>query len=255
MTFSTIEFYPGPRVASIVLNRPPMNVINLQMLGELHAAWDEVEGLQAQVVVISGAGDTAFSTGVDVADHMPDRIGPSLKRFHELILSMRRSDCITIAAIHGHVLGGGAELAMMCDFIIAADDSRIGQPEISLACYPPVAAAHLPSALGLHNASEIVLLGEPVDATRAEKLGLVNRVVPRTELDATVDSYVDKLLTKSSIALAFAKRALRDAVGDQFEKALARSEQMYLTELVKSDDMVEGVRSFIEKRPPSWKNS
>jgi cyclohexa-1,5-dienecarbonyl-CoA hydratase len=255
MSFSTIEFYPGPRVASIVLNRPPMNVINFEMLNDLHAAWDEVEGLEAQVVVISGAGDAAFSTGVDIADHMPDRIGESLKRFHELILRMRRSDCITIAAIHGHVLGGGAELAMMCDFIIAADDTRIGQPEISLACYPPVAAAHLPSAIGLHHASEMVLLGEPIDGIRAERLGLVNRVVPKADLDASVDSYVDKLLTKSSVALAMAKRSLRDAVGDQFEKALARSERLYLTELVESEDMVEGVQSFLEKRPPSWKNS
>src|SRR5262245_37042304 len=207
MSLSTIEFYPGPRVASVVLNRPPMNVISLDMLDELHAVWDEVEGLEAQVVVISGAGDTAFSAGVDVADHMPDRIGQSLKKFHELILRMRRSDCITIAAIHGHVLGGGAELAMMCDFIIAADDTRIGQPEISLACYPPVAAAHLPSAIGLHHASEMVLLGESIDAARAEKLGLVNRVVPHADLDGAVDSYVDKLLTKSSVALAMAKRS------------------------------------------------
>ena len=255
MSFSTIEFYPGPRVASIVLNRPPVNVINFDMLNDLHAAWDEVEGLKAQVVVLSGAGASAFSAGVDIADHMPDRIGASLTRFHELILRMRRSDCITIAAIHGHTLGGGAELAMMCDFIIAADDTRIGQPEILLACYPPVAAAHLPAAIGLHNASEMVLLGEPIDAARAERLGLVNRVVPHADLAGTVDSYVDKLLTKSSVALAMAKRALRDAVGDQFEKALARSEHVYLTELVESEDMVEGVQSFMEKRPPSWKNS
>ena len=250
----TIQFHPGPRVASIVLNRPPMNVINLQMLEELHAAWGEVEDLKAQVVIFSGAGDSAFSAGVDIADHMPDRIEPVLRRFHELILRIRRSDCITVAAIHGHTLGGGAELAMMCDFIIAADDTLIGQPEISVGCYPPVAAAHLPSAIGFHKASEMVLLGEPITAAQAERLGLVNKVVPRADLDGTVDTYVDKLLMKSSVVLALAKRALRDAAGDQFERALIRSEEMFLRELVRTEDMVEGVQSFLEKRPPSWKN-
>lgn len=255
MDFSTIQFHPGPRVASIVLNRPPVNVINLEMLKDLHAAWDEVEDLKAQVVVISGAGDAAFSAGVDIADHMPDRIAPVLKKFHELILRIRRSDCITIAAIHGHTLGGGAELAMMCDFIIAANNTQIGQPEISVGCYPPVAAAHLPAAIGFHKASEMVLLGEPIDAVQAERLGLVNKVVPRGDLDATVDTYVHKLLMKSSSVLALAKRALRDAVGDQFEKALGRSEEFYLRDLVKTEDMVEGVQSFLDKRPPSWKNA
>jgi cyclohexa-1,5-dienecarbonyl-CoA hydratase len=253
MGYSTIQFHPGPRVSSIVLNRPPLNVIDYEMLGELHAAWDEMEDLQAQVVVFSAQG-TAFSSGVDIADHLPERIELVLKAFHELILRLRRSDCITIAAIQGHTLGGGAELAMMCDFIIAADDTRIGLPEISLACYPPVAAAHLPTAIGFHKASEMVLLGETIEGREAERLGLINKVVPRAELSTVVDTYVDMLLTKSSAALAMAKRALRDAVGSQFEKALERSEKVYLSELVKTEDMTEGVRAFLEKRPPAWKN-
>jgi enoyl-CoA hydratase/carnithine racemase len=100
----------------------------------------------------------------------------------------------------------------------------------------------------------MVLFGESIDANHAERLGLINKVVPRRELDVTVDAWVDKLLVKSSAALALAKRALRDAVGDQFEKALIRSEKVYLHDLVKTEDMAEGVRSFLEKRAPSWKN-
>jgi cyclohexa-1,5-dienecarbonyl-CoA hydratase len=253
MTFSTIQFRPGPRVTNIMMDRPPLNVITMEMLNELHAAWDEVEDVKAQLAVISGAGGS-FSAGVDVAAHMPDKIAPVLKSFHELTLKIRRSDCITIAAVRGYTLGGGAELALMCDFIVAANDSQIGLPEISLACYPPVAAAHLPTAIGFHKAAEIVLFGETMDAFQAERLGLVNRIVPPEELDDAVDAYVDKLLTKSSAALALAKRALRDAAGDQFEKALARSEELYLRELVKTEDVVEGVKAFLEKRPPQWKN-
>ena len=121
--------------------------------------------------MISGAGDRAFSAGVDVADHAPDKIETILEAFHRVILRIRRSDCIAIAAIHGYTLGGGAELAMMCDFIVAAEDGQIGQPEISLGCYPPVAVAHLPGAIGLHKASEMVLLGEPITRDRSRAPG------------------------------------------------------------------------------------
>ncbi|PYS35487.1 MAG: hypothetical protein DMG14_26865 [Acidobacteria bacterium] len=182
MSFSTIQFHPGPRVATIVLNRPPLNIINLEMLDELSAAWSDVEDLKAQVAVISGAGERAFSAGVEVADHAPGKIEAMLERFHRVILRIRKSDCVSIAAIHGHTLGGGAELAMMCDLIVAADDAQMGQPEISLGCYPPVAVAYLPGAVGLHKASEMVLVGEPVDAVDAERLGIINKVMPRDHL-------------------------------------------------------------------------
>jgi len=253
MTFSTIEFHPGPRVASIVLNRPPLNIINLEMMDEWSAAWQEIEDIKAQVVVISGAGDQAFSAGVDVADHLPDKVEQMIAKFHRVIRQIRRSDCISVAAIHGHTLGGGAELAMICDLIIAAGDTRMGQPEISLGCYPPVAAAYLPKAIGLHKASEMVLTGEPLNAAEAERLGLVNAVVSRANLDDAVDAFVNKLLTKSSAVLPLAKRALREAAGHDFEKALERTEKIYLRELTKTDDMNEGIRAFLEKRPPSWK--
>jgi cyclohexa-1,5-dienecarbonyl-CoA hydratase len=255
MTFSTIEFHPGPRVASIVLNRPPLNVINLEMMDELSSAWREIEDIKTQVVVISGAGDQAFSAGVDVADHLPGNVDQMISKFHRFVLQIRKSDCISVAAIQGYTLGGGAELAIMCDLIIAADDARVGQPEISLGCYPPVAAAYLPDAIGFHKASEMLLIGEPISAAEAARLGLVNTVVSRAILDQTVDAYVDKLLTKSSAVLPIAKRALREGAGRQFETALARTEEIYLRELTKTEDINEGIHAFLEKRPPSWKNS
>jgi cyclohexa-1,5-dienecarbonyl-CoA hydratase len=254
MSFSTIQFHPGPRVASIALNRPPLNVINFEMLQELEAAWSEIEDLKAQVAVISGTGDRAFSAGVEVGDHAPGKIEKTLEMFHRTILRIRRSDCVSIAAIHGHTLGGGAELAMMCDIIVAADNTQIGQPEISLGCYPPVAVAYLPGAIGFHKASEMVLLGEPVNAADAERLGIVNRVVPRAKLTEAVDDYVERFLTKSSAVLALTKRALREGAGRHFETALDRSQELYLRELTRTEDMVEGMNAFLEKRPPTWNN-
>jgi cyclohexa-1,5-dienecarbonyl-CoA hydratase len=254
MSYSTIQFHPGPRIASIVLNRPPLNIINLEMLDELNSAWSEVEDLKAQVAILSASGDRAFSAGADVADHVPGKVETLIERFHQFILRIRKSECIMIAAIHGHTLGGGAELAMTCDLIVAASDTRLGQPEISLGCYPPVAVAYLPGAIGLHKASEMVLVGEPISAAEAERLGLVNRVVSRENLAEAVDVYVDRLLEKSSAVLALTKRALREGAGRHFEKALDRSQELYLHELVKTDDMVEGVQAFLEKRAPAWKN-
>jgi cyclohexa-1,5-dienecarbonyl-CoA hydratase len=254
MPFSTIEFHPGPRVATVLLHRPPLNIINLEMLDELNAAWSEIEDLKTQVVVISGAGDRAFSAGVDVADHAPGKIETMLENFHRMVLRIRKSDCVSIAAVHGHALGGGAELAMMCDLIIAADNMQIGQPEISLGCYPPIAVAYLPGAIGFHKASEMILLGESVNAAEAERLGIVNQVVPRANLIDAVDACVDKLLTKSSTVLALAKRALREGTGHHFEQALDRAHELYVRELTKTEDTVEGMNAFLEKRAPSWKN-
>ena len=254
MPFSTIEFHPGPRVATVLLHRPPLNIINLEMLDELNAAWSEIEDLKTQVVVISGAGDRAFSAGVDVADHAPGKIETMLENFHRMVLRIRKSDCVSVAAVHGHALGGGAELAMMCDLIIAADNAQIGQPEISLGCYPPIAVAYLPGAIGFHKASEMILLGEPVTAAEAERLGIVNKVVPRASLTDAVDACVDKLLTKSSTVLALAKRALREGTGHHFEQALDRAHELYVRELTKTEDTVEGMNAFLEKRAPTWKN-
>jgi cyclohexa-1,5-dienecarbonyl-CoA hydratase len=254
MTYETIRFHPGPRVTTIVLSRPPLNIINVAMMDELNAAWDEIDAMESQVIVISGAAGRAFSAGVDIGDHLPDRVGTMLSKFHRLIRRIFESDRITLAAIYGHTLGGGAELAMMCDFVIAADDAQIGLPEISLACYPPVAAAYLPRAIGFHRASQLVLLGESISAQEAERIGLITEVVPAEEMSKCVDDYVDRLLTKSTAAVAIAKKALREGLENQFESALTRTEKIYLNELARTEDMREGIEAFLQKRPANWKN-
>ena len=254
MAYGTIQFFPGPRVSSIVLNRPPLNIINREMLDELNEAWTEVEQLGSQVSVFTGAGDRAFSAGVDVADHAVDRIKPTLKEFHRLVRRICDSKCIAVAAIHGHTLGGGAELAMVCDFVVAADDASIGQPEIGLGCYPPVAAAYLPRAIGVQKAAELILLGEPISAVEAERVGIVNKIAPSAQLSEVVDDLVDRLLMKSGAVLSLTKRALREGWDHRFEKALERTESLYLKKITDLEDMNEGMQAFLEKRQPNWKN-
>jgi cyclohexa-1,5-dienecarbonyl-CoA hydratase len=244
---ASIEFYPGPRVATLVLNRPPLNIITIDMIDELNAALDEADELEVQIVAFSGKGDRGFSAGVDVSDHTPDRAPSMLGKFHRLLHRLHESNFIVVAGIHGHTLGGGAELALSCDLVIAADDARIGFPEIDVGCYPPAASAFLPKFIGFHKASEMILLGQPVSAQQAEHLGLVNRVAPREKLTEIVDQYVDQLLEKSAPVLALTKRALR--TGD-----VAANEKLYLEGLSGIQDMQEGIRAFLEKRAASWRN-
>ncbi len=254
MAYQTIQFHPGPRVSSIILNRPPLNIINIEMMNELNAAWDEIDAMESQVVVVSAAGERAFSAGVEIADHVPERVSTMLTTFHRVVRRIFESDRITVAAIQGHTLGGGAELAMVCDFVIAADTVQIGQPEIILGCFPPVATAYLPRAIGFHRASQLVLMGESITAGEAERIGLVSKVVPASQLSATVDDYIDRLLMKSSAAVALTKKALREGLDHRFERALDHTEIIYVDELARTEDMKEGIQAFLEKRQPSWKN-
>jgi len=254
MDYTTIQFHPGPRVASIVLDRPPLNVITIQMIDELNAALDEVGEIQSQVVVFSGQGERAFSAGVDVRDHAPERAPSMLESFHRVIRRIRDADFVALAAIHGHTLGGGAELALACDLIIAGDDLSFGFPEIDVGCYPPAAAALLPAAIGWRKASELVLLGKPVGAAEAKSMGLVNTVVARERLNDAVDRCVDDLLGKSAAVLRLAKRALREGARGAFEEALERTERIYVDDLMRLEDAGEGLKAFIEKRPPEWRN-
>ena len=253
-TYTTIEFYPGPRVASIVLNRPPLNIITIEMIDELNAAFDEADELQVQIVVFSGKGDRAFSSGVDVRDHAPEKAESMLGKFHRVIRRIRQSDCIAVAGIHGYTLGGGAELALACDLVIAAGDASIGFPEIDVGCYPPAAAAILARSIGRHKASEMILLGRPIPAEEAERMALVNKVVARGQLSETVDQYVGLLLVKSAPVLALTKRALRASWDAPFEQALQATENLYLDGVATIEDMREGIQAFLEKRLPAWKN-
>jgi cyclohexa-1,5-dienecarbonyl-CoA hydratase len=254
MAYGTIEFHPGPRLASIALSRPPLNIVTMEMLDELNVALDEVEELQAQILVFSGKGERAFSAGVEVRDHAPERAGAMLAKFHRVLERVRESDAIAIAAIHGHTLGGGAELALTCDLVVAADDTELGFPEINVGCYPPAGAAFLPTLIGLHKASELVFLGASISADEAVRVGLVNRVVPRANLSEAVDRYVDALLEKSAPILALAKRALRAGSERPFKDALDLNEKLYVDSVSRVADMQEGIDAFLEKRPPAWKN-
>jgi cyclohexa-1,5-dienecarbonyl-CoA hydratase len=239
-------------VARIRLRNPPLNVIDIPMMEELSQALAEIETrADVSVVVLSGEGK-AFSAGVDVAAHTPDKVEAMLVKFHGVIRALVASKKVTIAAVHGHCLGGGAELAMVCDMAYSTASSQWGFPEIKLGCYPPVACTALAALVGQKRAAELILTGRTISGSEAAEMGLANRAVTDEELAAVVDESVQQLLRLSPAALALTKKAFYAWDAMHFDKGLARAEKIYLEELMKTADAHEGIRAFIQKREPAW---
>jgi cyclohexa-1,5-dienecarbonyl-CoA hydratase len=247
-----LNYELAPPVVRLVLTNPPLNVIDIPMIEQLAQALSEIESRpDISVVVISGEGK-AFSSGVDVAAHTPDKVEGMLARFHAVIRLLVAAKKVTIASVHGRCLGGGAELAMACDIVYTSDSAQWGFPEIKLGCYPPVACTVLASLIGQKRAAELILTGRTISGSEAAAIGLANRALPEEELTASVEECVDRLKTLSASSLAVTKKAFYAWDSMHFDKGLARAERIYLDELMKTSDAHEGIRAFMEKREPIW---
>ena len=241
-----------PPVARIVLHHPPLNVIDLAMMEELAQALGEIEARNDVFVVILSGHGKAFSAGVDVAAHTPDKVGAMLGKFHAVIRALVANRKVTIASVHGHCLGGGAELAMVCDMVYTDNSAHWGFPEINLGCYPPVACTALAALVGQKRAAELILTGRVITGREAAEIGLANRSMPVAELAGAVDECVADLLKLSPATLAVTKKAVYAWDAMHFDKGLARAEKIYLEELMKTEDAQEGIQAFLEKREPKW---
>jgi len=240
-------------IARLVLQNPPLNIIDLAMMDELAQALTDIESRPEISVVILSGSEKAFSAGVDVAAHTPDKIDEMLTKFHGAILKLVGLKKVTIAAVRGHCLGGGAELAMVCDMAYTTETATWGFPEIKLGCYPPVAATALAALIGQKQAADLVLTGRRITGQQAAEMGLANRAVPDAELDAAVNETVERLTKLSSAALAVTKKAIYAWDSIHFDKGLARAEKVYIEDLMKTEDAQEGIKAFMEKREPKWK--
>ena len=239
-------------VARIVLRHPPLNVIDIPMMEELAHSLAEIEAREDISVIVVSGGGKAFSAGVDVAAHTLDKVDEMLTKFHAVIRKLVATNQITIAAVHGHCLGGGAELAMLCDIVYTTESAQWGFPEIKLGCYPPVACTALAALVGQKRAAELILTGRSISGKEAAEIGLANRAMPESELGATVEGYIGHLRKLSPAALALAKKASYAWDSMHFDKGLARAERIYLDELMKTSDAQEGIRAFMDKREPMW---
>src|SRR5438270_9419570 len=242
-------------LAHITLNHPLLNVIDFQMMDELLAALHQLEQRREVSIVIFSGGERGFSAGVDVAVHTPDKIQTMLQKFHGLIGALVKFPKIMIAEVHGVCLGGGAELAMVCDMAYTTEKAKWGFPEITLGCYPPVACTALAALVGQKRAAELVFTGRTFSGKEAAEWGLANEAQPEGALQESVQCTVDHLLKLSPAALAVAKKAFYAWDSMHLDKGLARAEKIYLEELVKTEDAKEGIAAWLQKRKPEWRGN
>lgn len=244
-------------VATITINRPKaLNALNRTVLEELARVLRDVRHDAAvRVLIVTGAGDRAFVAGADIAamSEMSAVEGLDFSRLgHRVMQTFEDLPIPVIAAVNGFALGGGLELALACDIIIASEKARFGQPEINLALIPGFGGTQrLPHRIGHNRARELIMTGEMFDARAAAEWGLVNRVVAPDELMSEARKLAEKIASKSSVALRNAKAALRAAFTME-EDAGLRFEQHAFGLTFASADRVEGTKAFVAKREPKW---
>jgi len=249
------EFFEVERrdgVGRIVMNHPPLNVLDngmMEAFNDILAGMMENRDLAAIVI---GAKGKAFSAGVDVADHTPEKVGDMIRLFHGIFRKLAKTDAVTIAAVGGAALGGGCELACFCDIVLASERARFGQPEVQVGVFPPVAACVLPLQVGVKKAVELNALGATIGAAEAQRIGLVNQVYPVEEFEREVEAYLDGIRKLSRPVVRMAKRSTMLAAREQMMAHLDRAEAIYLNELMKLSDAREGIEAFMARREPVW---
>jgi cyclohexa-1,5-dienecarbonyl-CoA hydratase len=191
---------------------------------------------------------------VDVSEHTAEMVEEMIEVFHRIFRLLDALEVPTVAVVGGAALGGGCELALFCDMIIASERASFGQPEIQVGVLAPVAAAALSRIIGPKKTMELLLTGDRIRAAEAERLGLVNKVVPPDELGTAAAELVGKLSNLSAAVLRLTKRAVQMGSIGPFDEGLMAVEELYLGPLMDTEDAHEGLAAFMEKRPPVWKD-
>jgi len=242
-------------VARLSLQNPPLNIIDIPMMRELQQALAQIETQKDVSTIVIAGSDRAFSAGVDIKAHTPDKIEEMLREFHAVIRALVASRKVTICSVKGACLGGGAEVVLVCDMVFTARDAAWGFPEIKLGCYPPVAVVALPAVVGQKRAEELILTGRQISGDEAVVIGLANQSARVEEVDGLVQEALTDLSKLSPAALAVTKKAVYAWDAIHFDKGLARAEKIYLEELMQTRDAHEGIAAFLEKRAPNWRGN
>jgi len=254
MSYKNINAQIDNGLGTITLNRPPVNILNIEMMNEINDTLkDWIENRDLRVVLFNANGK-CFSAGVDVAEHMGDLVPKMIESFHGMFRLMDKLGAVTVSSVYGSCLGGGCELAIFCDLVIADDTAKFGQPEIQVGVLPPIAAQIMPRIIGRKAAMDLILSGRIVSAQEAMGMGLINKVVAKGDLPKETQEFIKPYLSLSAEVLRVTKKTIKAGLIDDLEASLKIIEDIYLNELMRTTDAHEGLKAFLEKRPPEWKN-
>lgn len=252
--YEFIRLSESDRMARLTLARPPLNVLNMAMLADLNAALTSLAARTDLCALIIDGEGKVFCAGVDVPEHRRETVRDMLSTFHNTFRLLHRLPMPVVCAAHGGAYGGGMELAIFCDVVLASDNLKIGVPEITLGVFPPLAIAQLSRLVGVNRAAELIYTGAIVDGREAHRMGLVNHVYPADDFRSAVDRFVDQFRKLSAYSLSLTRRTLRRVACADFETALQTAENAYLDDLMAGHDPSEGLEAFIGKRKPVWKD-
>ena len=246
-----LELLDGGAIWHVRLATPRANVLDRAMVTSLTRVFSAAaRDPRLKAVIIEGEGPH-FSFGASVAEHLPGRFETMLEGFHGLFFEMLESATVTLSAVRGQCLGGGLELASFCHRVFASPDARLGQPEVSLGVFAPVASAILCGRIGRAHAEDLLLSGRVVPAEEAARMGLVDELA-LDPLAAALEYARRHFLPKSASSLRIACRAARASFAEAFRADLARLERLYSEHLMRTADAIEGLTAFLEKRDPRW---
>jgi len=241
-------------VAKITFNRPPLNILNIEMMKEINNKIADLQfNTEIKLIVFNAVGK-AFSAGVSVEDHTEDKAAQMIDEFHKVFRLLNAINIPTLAVVQGYALGGACELVAFCDLAIAAESSKFGQPEIKVGVFPPIAAIIFPYIMGMKKTMELLLKGDIISAKEALNLNLINKVVPDDKLEEEANKMIKAVTSNSSVIIQFTKQAVYKTRLMEFNEALRVAENIYLVDMMQTEDAKEGINAFLQKRNPQWKN-
>jgi len=252
--FESVQLHVSSGVARMTLKRPEHNLLNEDMLKEIADGISYVADRNEIKLIVIDSAFKVFSGGIDIGEYTSERVFQMIDAFHAVFIGIMETSKPVMCVVNGPAIGGGAELAVFGDLVIATPKARFAQPEITIGVFPPLASTILPFLVGPKVALELVLLGEPVTAERALELGLINRLVPEAKLEATVNEIIARITGHSGPVLTMAKKAILGGMGLSLRDGLKNSMSIFLNELYRLEDAQEGLRALVEQRPPNWKN-